>query len=311
MALNPTGQISLGNVNTELGLSTTAQISLGATGVRTLYNIASGAIRLAADGYGKSNSTATQKAIFAYGQGPTNNTANSISNLVSSTGVVATDTPGVGTARIGLAASGYGTDKAIFGFGVVSPAAPITTLSITNLVSNTGVVATDTAGVPGVTTRYLNTGARYGGDKAIFGYGRSTAAPKTVLQSKKNLVSNTGVVAADTPGVGTARGSAAGAGYGTDKAIFGFGGTPAQTNITNLVSNTGVVATDTPGVGTVRSALAAAGYGGDKAIFAYGASPAGFQAMSNLVSNTGVVATDTAGVGQVRASLGAAGYSLT
>jgi hypothetical protein len=77
-----------------------------------------------------------------------------------------------------------------------------------------------------------------------------------------NLVSNTGVVASDTPGVGTARSGAAAAGYGGNKAIFGFGQTAPNVlySITNLVSNTGVVASDTPGVGTARHQLAAAGY---------------------------------------------------
>jgi hypothetical protein len=55
MALPASGAISLGAVNTELGLSSTAAISLGGTSVRTLYGISSGAIRLAADGYNKSN----------------------------------------------------------------------------------------------------------------------------------------------------------------------------------------------------------------------------------------------------------------
>jgi hypothetical protein len=77
-----------------------------------------------------------------------------------------------------------------------------------------------------------------------------------------NLVSNTGVVATDTTGVGTARYNPAAAGYGADKAIFGYGQTASNTGVsmTNLVSNTGVVATDTTGVGTARFSLAAAGY---------------------------------------------------
>ena len=75
-----------------------------------------------------------------------------------------------------------------------------------------------------------------------------------------NLVSNTGVVATDTTGVGTARFDMVSAGYGSDKAIFGYGYTSVAVSMTNLVSNTGVVATDTTGVGTARNALAAAGY---------------------------------------------------
>ena len=81
----------------------------------------------------------TLKAIFGYG----NSTADvSMTNLVSNTGVVATDVTGVGTARHALAAAGYGTDKAIFGYGTTT--GPV---SMTNLVSNTGVVATDVTGV--------------------------------------------------------------------------------------------------------------------------------------------------------------------
>lgn len=94
--------------------------------------------------------------------------------------------------------------------------------------------------------------------KAIFGYGSGPADYGTYT----NLVSNTGVVATDTTGVGTGRRYTAAAGYGTDKAIFGYGQAGAgDIAISNLVSNTGVVATDTAGVGTARSTLAAASYG--------------------------------------------------
>ena len=237
------------------------------------------------------------KAIFGYGSGQTN-----ITNLVSNTGVVATDTAGVGTARDNLAAAGYGTDKAIFGYGqnAISPYLR----SMTNLVSNTGVVATDTAGVG--TARYALAAATYGTDKAIFGYGYVAG---TV--SMTNLVSNTGTVATDTTGVGTARQKLAAACYGTDKAIFGYGVGTGDTpvySLTNLVSNTGTVATNTTGVGTARFYLAAAGYGTDKAIFGYG-DTGSYVSITNLVSNTGVVASDTTGVGTARAYLAAAGYS--
>ena len=95
------------------------------------------------------------------------------------------------------------------------------------------------------------------GVKAIFGYGYDGAGT-----SVTNLVSTTGVVSTDTAGVGTARWYLAAAGYGTDKAIFGYGNTSGGlVSITNLVSNTGVVATDTTGVGTARGWLAAATYG--------------------------------------------------
>jgi hypothetical protein len=56
------------------------------------------------------------------------------------------------------------------------------------------------------------------GDKAIFGFGQAPGG--TGVTSITNKVSNTGVVANDTTGVGTARSNVAAAGFGGDKAIF-------------------------------------------------------------------------------------------
>ncbi len=95
--------------------------------------------------------TTTTKAIFGYGN---TGAVVSMTNLVSNTGVVATDTTGVGTARFNPAAAGYGTDKAIFGYGINSAV-----VSMTNLVSNTGVVANDVTGVG--TARYILAAAGY------------------------------------------------------------------------------------------------------------------------------------------------------
>ena len=52
--------------------------------------------------------------------------------------------------------------------------------------------------------------ASYGGDKSIFAYGHDGSS----LINVSNLISNTGNVAEDVSGVGTARGEGAGAGYG-------------------------------------------------------------------------------------------------
>ena len=103
-------------------------------------------------------------------------------------------------------------------------------------------------------------GVKKGGRiNAIFGYGITTVAA-----SMTNKVSSTGVVSADTTGVGTARMRLAAASYGNDKAIFGYGAPNTASNrlsMTNLVSSTGVVSTDVTGIGTARSYLAAASYG--------------------------------------------------
>ena len=54
MTLPVSGPISLEDVNVELGLSATAQINMGSSAVRTLFEVASGAISMS-DGYGKSD----------------------------------------------------------------------------------------------------------------------------------------------------------------------------------------------------------------------------------------------------------------
>jgi hypothetical protein len=271
-------------------ISNLGGVSADVTGVGTAR------ARLTAASYGG------DKAIFGYGS---YGAVYSITNLVSSIGVVSTNVTGVGTARGAPAAAGYGSDKAIFGFG--DDGVTSTRYNMTNLVSNTGVVGTDVAGVG--TARGELAAATFGLDKAIFAFGTPSNGAGTDV-SVSNLVSNTGVVATDTAGIGTVRRRLAAAGYGGDKAIFGYGGN-SQSNgsamsMTNLVSNLGVVASDVTGVGTQRTDPGAAMYGGDKGIFIYGISTSSsFISAKNLVSNIGVVAVDEFCAGTARRPAGA------
>jgi len=290
--------------------------------------------------------TGNTEGIFAYGSSGAGRV--SMSNLVNSSGVVATDVTGVGTARDTPAATEYGDDKGIFAYGNTG-----SVTAVSNLVSNAGVVATDVSGVgtarkslaacgygedkgifgfgstgsfvsmtnlvtnagvigtdvTGVgTARYLLAATQYGTDKGIFGFG-SSGSGDGVLTGVTNLVSNVGVVASDVSAVGTARNGVAACSYGEDKGIFGYGDTGSVTAVTNLVSNSGVVATDTSGVGTTRRYLAACEYGQDKGIFGYGDNQSSFVSMTNLVSNEGVVATDVSGVGTARGYLAACSFN--
>ena len=245
-------------------------------------------------------SKGNQEGIFGYGLA---GSVSSLSNLISTTGVVASDVTGVGSARQFLAATGYGEDKGIFGYGYTT-----VFVAMTNLVTNAGVIGTDVTGVG--QTRYALDAATYGGDKGIFGYGHGGTGSSGSIMGMTNLVTNAGVVGTDVTAVGTIRQDVAACEYSSDKdkAIFGFGQTaPTKVSITNLVSNTGVVATDTTGVGTARQALAACSYGGDKGIFGFG-NTGSRTAVTNLVSNVGVVATDTTGVGTARDYIRATEY---
>jgi len=67
MALPASGQITLNQVNVELGNSGTAQIDMGGAAVRGLFGIASGEIEMS-DGYGKSSETVLPSAGTINGQ---------------------------------------------------------------------------------------------------------------------------------------------------------------------------------------------------------------------------------------------------
>jgi len=142
-----------------------------------------------------------------------------------------------------------------------------------------------------------------GNSEGIFGFGEDAGG----LTGVTNLVSNTGVVAADVTGVGTATRLLCGTEYGGDKGIFAFGYVSGNVSTSHLVSNTGVVGNDVTGVGTARYNLGGCEYGDDKGIFGFGY-VAGGTAVTNLVSNVGVVSTDVTGVGTARYDLEACEY---
>jgi len=196
----------------------------------------------------------------------------------------------------GGVAAAEGNKEGIFGYGYA-----ITYSNTSNIISDTGVVGSD---VTGVGTPRSSIGAcEYGGDKGIFGFGTLDPNGTGIVANLTNKVSNLGVCATDTAGVGTARTDMSGQGcsYGTDKGIFAYGspGTGVNVNMSNLVSNLGAVASDVTGVGTARRDGASCEYGEDKGIFGYGYTTT-YVSMTNLVTNLGVVGTDVTGVGSAR-----------
>ena len=86
-----------------------------------------------------------QRALFGYG---ITDSALSMTNLVNSSGVVAADVTGVGTARGSLIGVNYGGDKAVFALGNTGSGE----LTTRNLVSNVGVVSADADGAGTATT---------------------------------------------------------------------------------------------------------------------------------------------------------------
>ena len=84
MPLPSSGAISFADVNVELGLTSTAQISLNDAAVRTLFQVPSGAIAMN-NGYGKSNRVALAVTYST-------NTINATVNIASLAGYVAGST---------------------------------------------------------------------------------------------------------------------------------------------------------------------------------------------------------------------------
>jgi hypothetical protein len=117
------------------------------------------------------------------------------------------------------------------------------------------------------------------------------------------LFDNTGSgYTSESSGLGTARQNTAGATYGGDKAIFGYG-YDSLNQVIKLAVHTffnnkgGYAGENTTAVGAARIASSAASYGGDKALF-YGGTfgkPGTFTYLSNvtLISNTGAYVSES------------------
>lgn len=246
-----------------------------------------------------SPTTGTQNAIFAFGW---TGSYLSVSNIFGSSGIMAADASNAGTTgRSQASAATYGGDKVIIGWGAIT-ASPYRWSSITK-VSNTGTIGSD-ENTSGIVGRTAGAAAAYGNDKAIFGFG----AQQSGTNRSTNLVSNTGVMAADYVTTNARRYSLVAAGYGGDKAIFALGrlDSGALTKFSALVSNTGVLGSDTSNVGVSDGdSVAAATFGGDKAIISFGDYRAN---KINIISNTGVIQADTAYVGTSRSVMSGSSY---
>jgi len=274
-------------------VSNTGAVALDTTGVGTSRYY------LAACSYGG------DKAIFGFGHTSGLEIGERAINLVSNVGVVVSENFSPTETATYLAACGYGGDKGVF----IGGSGQTTNRSWVHYVSNVGVV-TSTAGILGGNGRRFHSAAGYGGDKGIFGFGSEAAGTYNNLTTTQ-LITNTGTFGGQRTHAGyNNKNGGAGASYGVDKALFGFGNNgSAYVTTKTTISNTGDLLGESSTVGTARGSLAASGYGGDKAIFGFGTTGGGtYLNITNLVSRIGVVIADSSGVGTARFGLAASGY---
>jgi len=230
----------------------------------------------------------TQQGIMAFGDGD----GIDKSNLVNSSGVIASDISLVGTQRYGLAGTTYGGDKGMFLYGRVGSDM---TNSITNFVSNSGVIATDSSAA-GSARAYVQATTFGTTGQAIVAFGNDGS-----YQNYYNLISNSGVIASDTSGSGHTRSAPAAVPYGTDKALYAYGYNGTYLNSKALVSNQGVVASNSTGAGTGRVYTGGAGFQGrERGIIFGGDNNNTMLGQTNLISNTGVLGSDVSATGTAR-----------
>ena len=207
------------------------------------------------------------KCIFGWHRSNNKDWTPQKSVLITNTGVVGSDTTlPTSSYRDECIGTGYGGDKGIVIFGdgysgVNSGGfaeTPTNSDGRANLISNTGIVASETA--CSGTKRFSGAGGEYGGDKAITAYGTISSGGSGL--NTINTISNAGVVSSDTTGVGSARERPSYTRFGEDKGIFyGGGNAYNEHQIYNLVSNTGVIATDTSVTNAARFQAIGCGYG--------------------------------------------------
>ena len=212
MALPASGAISLSAVNTELGLSATAAITMNDAAVRTLFGKSSGAITMN-DGYGKSNSVTAALTIAANSTNYTLNPA---------------------------AVSGYSAGKTTVNFTVNSSVYLYSTSTGTPALTISGFTAGD---VINITNNGFILGMGGAGGSNTGGVGNA-GGPAISLGFSVTIVNN------NTIGGGGGGGGGGGSGFDVNFGpTYGGGGGGGRTGLTN---SAGGGSPGTGSVGTVN-----------------------------------------------------------
>jgi hypothetical protein len=270
MPLPSSGAINFAAINTELGAATNTTRALGSAAVRGLYGVASGAIRLAADGYGKSNFW-KGSLIKGFTMGGRISPAPGANSLTAEKYTYSTQTGAVTPAAslsiaIGLSSGMGNTEKGFTGGGELIGTPVVATSHKTTLSSETTVVA------PGVIPARRGILSAGNSTKGFFtGGGTTPATPVservTYSTETKAAVPTANMVAARYEGVGV----------GNDTKGFYTGGrSPGLVATAATERNTFATETNAsvPGANLSVARYGLGGFGNpDSAYFATGLTP--------------------------------------
>ena len=294
MTLNASGPIILAgttagqSIEIELGGSGTAQISLNCTTVRTLAGVASGAIIMPTNFYGKSNGTT--KGVF-YG-GLVTTYTNLVTRINACGALVGSETA-AGTARGLFAGAKVGANGLFYNVGLVTRINACGALvgSETNVGTVRNALAGATVG---------SNGLFYGG-----GTGGGGCCCVTYYNTVTRINACGALVGSET-NVGTARDYLAGATVGSN-GLF-YGGCFRSNTVTRINACGALVGSQT-NVGTVREILAGATVGSNGLFYGGYATINNVGVISNIVTRInacGALVGSETNVGTIRYALAGA-----
>lgn len=148
MAINASGAIQLSgsvagsSIALELGLSANSTVSLGGAGPRGLAGIASGAIRLAQDFYGKSSGPTV--GVYFGGYTMPSFTRNNVTTRINTCGALVGSQTNVGSARSGQGGATVGVNALYYGGYQPSLATPNNSAFVTRINSSGALVGSET-----------------------------------------------------------------------------------------------------------------------------------------------------------------------
>lgn len=286
MALNLTGPISIGgatagqSINLELGQSASATASLNDTNVRTLAGVASGAITMPTNFYGKSNAVPT--GLFYSGYTISCQCVNKVTRINSCGTLIGAET-NVGSIRSRMGGATAGTTAVMYG-GSDQRCCGCAPTNITTRINVSGTLVGSETAVD--VARYNQGAATIGANHVSWGgYVASNPVATVVrINSSGAQVGTTTTVSAGASGIACHAGTA----VGTNGLYYAGSRSTITSNVVTRINACGTLFGSTTTAGTARYALAGATIGGN-GVFYGGSVGITFQTLVTRINACGAL----------------------